>query len=147
VPPLRERREDILLLAEHFLRRFAEEHGRPKMTFSRAALSRLADHSFPGNVRELENIVERGVALANGNVIELAHLPEDLKDLDIKTFRKREGRFPSLEEQEITYIQWILKETGGNKTLAASILGIDRVSLWRKIKKYGLQAAQRPPSS
>ncbi len=59
--------------------------------------------------------------------------------LSIKTFRKKEGRLPSLEEQEIAYIQWILKEVGGSKTLAAQTLGIDRVSLWRKLKKYGLE--------
>jgi transcriptional regulator with PAS, ATPase and Fis domain len=90
-------------------------------------------------VRELENTIERGVALANGTVIELAHLPEDLKELSIRTFRKKEGRIPSLEEQEIAYIRWVLNEVAGNKTLAAQILGIDRVSLWRKLKKYGLE--------
>jgi transcriptional regulator with PAS, ATPase and Fis domain len=90
-------------------------------------------------VRELENIIERGVALANGTAIELAHLPEDLKELSIKTFRKKEGKYPSLDEQEQDYIQWVLKEAAGNKTLAAQILGIDRVSLWRKLKKYGLE--------
>ena len=85
-------------------------------------------------MRELENIIERGVALANGNTIEIAHLPEDLKELSIRTFRKKEGKIPSLEEQETAYIKWVLKEVGDNKTLAAQILGIDRVSLWRKLK-------------
>jgi len=91
-------------------------------------------------VRELENIIERGVALTNGTIIETAHLPEDLKELSIKTFRKKEGRIPSLEEQETAYIKWVLNEVAGNKTLASQILGIDRVSLWRKLKKYGLEA-------
>jgi transcriptional regulator with PAS, ATPase and Fis domain len=78
------------------------------------------------------------VALANGSIIETAHLPEDLKELTIKTFRKKEGRIPSLEEQEEAYIKWVLNEAAGNKTLASQLLGIDRVSLWRKLKKYGL---------
>jgi len=97
------------------------------------------NYGFPGNVRELENIIERGVALTNGNRIEMAHLPEDLKELNIKTFRKKDGRIPSLDEQEASYIKWVLKESGDNKTLAAQILGIDRVSLWRKLKRYGLE--------
>lgn len=97
------------------------------------------NYDFPGNVRELENIIERGVALANGNIIEIAHLPEDLRELSIRTFRKKEGKIPSLENQEMAYIKWVLNEAGGNKTNAANILGIDRVSLWRKLKKYGLE--------
>ena len=62
--------------------------------------------------------------------------------LSIKTFRKKEGKIPSLEEQEESYIKWVLSEVGGNKTLAAQILGIDRVSLWRKLQKYGLEGEE-----
>ncbi|HYA87754.1 MAG TPA: helix-turn-helix domain-containing protein, partial [Nitrospirota bacterium] len=94
----------------------------------------LMNYDFPGNVRELENIIERGVALANGSVIETGHLPEDLRELSIKTFRKKDGKILTLDEQEEAYIKWVLNEVGGNKTLAAQILGIDRVSLWRKLK-------------
>ncbi len=83
------------------------------------------NYIIPGNVRELENIIERGVALTNGGVIETGHLPEDLRELSIKTFRKKEGKIPSLEEQEEAYIKWVLNEAGGNKTLAAQLLGID----------------------
>ncbi|MFA5802286.1 MAG: sigma-54 dependent transcriptional regulator [Thermoleophilia bacterium] len=139
IPPLSERRDDIPLLCQYFLKKHSALMKKNVREISSSVLALLANYDFPGNVRELENVIERGVALANGHVIELAHLPDDLKDLDIKTFRKREGRFPSLEEQEISYMQWVLKETGGNKTMAANILGIDRVSLWRKIKKYGME--------
>ena len=101
-------------------------------------LAVLANYDFPGNVRELENVIERGVALSSGKSIEVGQLPEDLRELDIRTFRKKRGKIPSLDEQESDYIQWVLTEVGWNRTLAAQILGIDRVSLWRKLKKLGL---------
>jgi DNA-binding NtrC family response regulator len=140
IPPLSERRDDIPLLSYYFLKRYAALMKKDITEISHDAMSILMDYDFPGNVRELENIIERGVALANGNAIEIAHLPEDLRELSIKTFRKKEGKIPSLEDQEMAYINWVLKEVGGNKTSAAQILGIDRVSLWRKLKKYGLES-------
>ena len=72
-------------------------------------------------------------------MIEESHLPDDIRDLKITTYRRKDGSRPTLEEQEIRYIKQVLVETGGNKTLAAEALGIDRVSLWRKIKRYGLE--------
>jgi transcriptional regulator of acetoin/glycerol metabolism len=66
-------------------------------------------------------------------------LPDDLRELSIRTFRKKDGRIPSLDEQEKDYIHWVLQEANGNQTLAAQILGIDRVSLWRKLKRYDLE--------
>jgi DNA-binding NtrC family response regulator len=139
IPPLSERRDDIPLLGYYFLKKFSTIMKKNVTEISPDVMTILMNYDFPGNVRELENIVERGVALANGKTIEVAHLPEDLKELSIKTFRKKAGKIPSLEEQEEAYIKWVLRETGGNKTLAAQILGIDRVSLWRKLKKYGLE--------
>jgi DNA-binding NtrC family response regulator len=139
IPPLSERKDDIPLLSYYFLKKFSTLMNKNVTEISQEVMSILMNYDFPGNVRELENIIERGVALAGGNVIEVTHLPEDLRDLSIRTFRKRNGRIPSLEEQEMAYIQWVLKEVGGNKTLAAQTLGIDRVSLWRKLKKYGLE--------
>lgn len=139
IPPLSQRREDIPLLAYHFLGKCAARMGKNVSEISAAALELLKAYDFPGNVRELENIVERGVAIATGNAIEVAHLPDDLRELAIRTFRKKEGRLPSLEEQERDYIRWVLQETGGNQTLAAQILGIDRVSLWRKLKRYRME--------
>ena len=140
IPPLSERKDDIPLLSYYFLKKYATLMKKPVTEVSEEVISLLMNYDFPGNVRELENIIERGVALTNGTSIELAHLPEDLKELNIKTFRKKEGKIPSLEEQEESYIKWVLNEVAGNKTLAAQILGIDRVSLWRKLKKYGLEA-------
>jgi DNA-binding NtrC family response regulator len=139
IPPLSRRREDVPLLAYHFLRKCAARMGKQVGEITPEAMDLLKAYDFPGNVRELENIVERGVAIAAGAAIEAASLPDDLRELAIRTFRKKEGRLPSLEEQERDYIKWVLQEAGGNQTLAAQILGIDRVSLWRKLKRYELE--------
>jgi DNA-binding NtrC family response regulator len=106
---------------------------------SEEALALLKAYDFPGNVRELENIIERGVALCQGDTLEAAHLPDDLRDLSIRAFRRRDGKVIPLDDQERDYILWVLDEAHGNQTLAAQMLGIDRVSLWRKLKKYGEQ--------
>jgi transcriptional regulator with PAS, ATPase and Fis domain len=138
IPPLSERKDDIPLLSYYFLKKYAALMKKNVAEISHDVIAILMNYDFPGNVRELENIIERGVALTTENVIEIAHLPEDLRELNIRTFRKKDGKIPSLEDQETAYIQWVLNEVGGNKTIAAQILGIDRVSLWRKLKKYGL---------
>jgi DNA-binding NtrC family response regulator len=140
IPPLSRRKDDIPLLSYYFLKKYSILMQKEVHDISPDVIGILNNYDFPGNVRELENIVERGVALANSGAIEVAHLPEDLRELSIRTFRKKEGRIPSLEDQEMAYINWVLNETGGNKTLAAQILDIDRVSLWRKLKKYGIEA-------
>jgi DNA-binding NtrC family response regulator len=136
IPPLSQRREDIPLLAQHFLDRAAPVMGKPVQAISEEALALLKAYDFPGNVRELENIIERGVAICQGDTLESAHLPDDLRDLSIRAFRRRDGRVIPLEEQERDYILWVLDEAHGNQTLAAQMLGIDRVSLWRKLKRY-----------
>ncbi len=136
IPPLSERREDIPLLAQHFLERAAPVMGRPVRAISENALALLKAYDYPGNVRELENIIERGVALCQGETLEAAHLPDDLRELTIRAFRRRDGRVLPLEEQERDYILWVLEEANGNQTVAAQMLGIDRVSLWRKLKRY-----------
>jgi DNA-binding NtrC family response regulator len=135
IPPLVERRDDIPLLCQSFLHKYATLAGREAPEVTPEALSILTSYDFPGNVRELENIIERGVALAREGRIGAEHLPEDLRNLEVKTFRRVAGKIPTLEEQEAAYINWVLQETGGNRTLAAQHLGIDRVSLWRKLKK------------
>lgn len=139
LPPLSERKDDIPLLCYYFLQKYSKIMKKEVKEISEEAISILMQYDFPGNVRELENIIERGVALTTSDKIEVAHLPEELKKLKIITLRKPEHKLPSLEEQEAMYIKYVLKETGGNKTLAAQILGIDRATLWRKIKKYELE--------
>jgi DNA-binding NtrC family response regulator len=139
IPPLSRRKGDITLLSYYFLRKYSTLMGKDVTDISEEVIPILTSYDYPGNVRELENIIERGVALTAGSTIELNHLPDDLRELSILTFRKQDGRIPSLEEQELSYIQWVLKEVGGNKTAAAQVLGIDRVSLWRKLKKAGIE--------
>jgi transcriptional regulator with PAS, ATPase and Fis domain len=97
-------------------------------------LALLMDYPFPGNVRELENLIERGTAMAQGDIIEVAHLPEEFQKPGDVSIRKVAGRLPTLEEQEQTYISRVLDEVKGNQTAAAQILGINRASLWRKLK-------------
>ncbi|MBF0459241.1 MAG: sigma-54-dependent Fis family transcriptional regulator [Nitrospirae bacterium] len=138
IPPLCERKNDIPLLSYYFLEKYSTLMKKNVEEISKEVLDVLENYDFPGNVRELENIIERGVALSNGKSIEAIHLSEDLRDLNIKTFRRKDGNLPTLDEQERTYIQWVLNEAKGNKSAAAKILGIDRVSLWRKLTKYGL---------
>ena len=139
VPALTERRDDIPLLAYHFLRKFSHAQGKSVDKISDDVIDILMSYEFPGNVRELENIIERAVALCSGDTINTRELPPDLQQLTLRVQRPRQREFLSLEEQEKEYISWVLRKTKGNKTKAAEILGIDRVSLWRKLKKYQLE--------
>jgi transcriptional regulator with PAS, ATPase and Fis domain len=90
-------------------------------------------------VRELENVIERAVALENGPLIRVTDLPDYICNLSIETYRHHPSDIPTLEEQERRYIQWVLNRNQGNKTRAAKIMGIDRVSLWRKLKRYRIE--------
>ena len=83
--------------------------------------------------------LERAVALASGPEITVADLPEYISNLSVETYRRQDSEMPTLEEQEKNYIKWVLEKCEGNKTKSAKIMGIDRVSLWRKIKKFGLE--------
>lgn len=138
LPNLAARRGDVPLLAQFFLEKHSKLMKREQPGLSKEAMDLLKAYDYPGNVRELENIIERGVALATEEKIEERHLPDDIRNLSITTYRRKDGSLPTLEEQEVRYIKQILAETGGNKTLAAETLGIDRVSLWRKIKRFGI---------
>lgn len=138
LPPLAARRDDIALLARHFLVKHAMLMKRPVQDISPEAMAFLTSYDYPGNVRELENLIERAVAVAPGDVIEAGQLPESLRRMRVTTLRKDANALPTLETQEAEYIKWVLEQTAGNRTRAAEILGIDRVSLWRKIRRYGL---------
>ncbi|MGC8490974.1 MAG: sigma-54-dependent transcriptional regulator [Syntrophobacteraceae bacterium] len=135
VPRLADRKDDILLLSLHFIQKLAKLQGKPVAKISDRAAEILLSYEYPGNVRELENIIERAVTLSNGQNIDLAHLPLDLQQLALRV-QPRPREFLTLDENERNYVQWVLQQVDDNKTKAAEILGIDRVSLWRKIKRY-----------
>jgi DNA-binding NtrC family response regulator len=134
LPPLAARRGDIPLLALHFLAKYSAQMKRDVRRLAPEALELLTHHAFPGNVRELENLIARGTAIAGGDAIGVADLPEHLRGIGVITIQKRDGRLPTLDEQEHKYISRVLEETAGNQTAAAQILGINRASLWRKLK-------------
>jgi len=139
LPPLRERRQDIPLLAYYFLRKFSTLMKRDVSEISTEAMKRLIEYDYPGNIRELSNFIERGVVLSQDEELDIAHLPQSLESLSIKVFSPVKDSLPAtLEDQEKEHILTILKMTDGNRTEAAKMLGIDRVSLWRKLKKLGI---------
>jgi len=138
LPALAQRREDIPLLARHFLLKYSELLGREVRTISPEVLAVLSCYPFPGNIRELENLMERAVVLAEGPVVEPHHLPPDLQADARQLKTSRPGGLATLEENERRHILWVLEQTGGNKSRAAELLDIDRASLWRKLKRSGL---------
>ena len=138
VPTLSERKDDILLLSQHFLEKYSKNQEKQVENLSQEVVDILLSYAFPGNVRELENIIERAVTLASGITVEVQHLPADLRDQRFDIQRRPKSEFLTLEENEKEYIDWVLAQVNGNKTRAAEILGIDRVSLWRKLKRYGM---------
>ncbi len=138
VPSLAERKDDIPLLAGHFL----AKHSRPGRVVPRLAVEtaqRLMRYEYPGNIRELENIVQRILVHCDGEVVEPQHLVADLRENLPVAVRTNRQDWPPLDAHEKQYIMEVLDEVEGNKSAAAKILGIDRVSLWRKIKRYGLE--------
>ena len=130
IPPLRERENDIVLLANHFMEKYAEKSGKSPIRFSDEALQRLRNYNWPGNVRELENVVQRLVVMSDSELIEVSDLPELMH---FSALRKT-GFEKSLSEIEAEYIRNVLASVGGNKTRAARILGIDRKTLREKIR-------------
>ena len=137
LPPLCDHREDIPLLARHFLEKYGLAFRKAVAAIHPLAMQILNNYSYPGNVRELENIIERAVALAEGDQIRPQDLPQDLQELEFDTM-EGEGLL-TLEELEKRYIARVLEKTRFNKGLTAQILDVPRTTLWRKLKSYGLE--------
>ena len=131
IPPLRERSEDILLLARHFVTKFAAESGQSPPCFSDKALQSLRSYNWPGNVRELENVIQRLVVMTDGDAIDVPDLPTLMR---FSALRKT-GFTRTLAEVEAEYISNVLASVNGNKTRAAELLGINRKTLREKLRR------------
>ena len=136
LPRLVDRAEDIPLIAEQFTRQFASRSGRVGVHLSRETLALLVNHDFPGNVRELRNIIERAVLSSTREAVEPEQLPEYMRSAG--KFMQSRTRKPTLSELEAVYIREILEYTRGNKTRAAEILGISRKNLYEKMRRYDI---------
>jgi len=133
IPPLRERVEDIPLLVDYFIKKYCTSMNRQLITIDSAALKRLEGFDFPGNVRELENMIERAIVIGNGKEIRLKDLPlgKDVIDNSVE----------SLDDHEKIHIHQILTKYHWNISRSAKALKVDRVTLYKKIKKYDLTPA------
>jgi DNA-binding NtrC family response regulator len=148
LPPLRERGSDVLLLAHEHLRRVAERTGKPVKGIAAAAARKLVAYAWPGNVRELGNAMERAVALAEYDEITVADLPEKIQAVTpshVIVAGDDPSELATLEEVERRYILRVIESVGGNRTHAAEILGVDRKTLYTKLKAYGWRPSDPPP--
>ncbi|KAF0199782.1 MAG: Response regulator [Bacteroidetes bacterium] len=134
IPPLRERTEDIPLLVDYFIRKYCTSMNKPLITIETAALKRLLDYPFPGNIRELENMIERSIVVGNGKKILLRDLPLGKEVID--------SSVESLDDFEKAFILQILNKYSWNISRTAQALKVDRVTLYNKIRKYGLKGAE-----
>ncbi len=142
IPPLRERREDILPFIEYFMNKYSNENGKESFEISKEAVDLLLKYNFPGNVRELENVIERSVVLARNNVITVNDLPMNLKELKTEEGTIQTGNNTLTEQVEALEKRLIydaLKQTNGNQTQAGKILGITERNLRYKLNKYGIK--------
>ena len=134
VPPLRERGDDVLLLAQHFVGKASEELGKAAPQFSDGLLEVLRRYHWPGNVRELENVIHRLVVMSEAESVDVPDLPLVMRF----SVPRGGGRLCSLAEVESDHIRFVLENLGGNKTRAAEVLGIDRKTLREKLKRYSI---------
>ena len=140
LPPLRERPEDVLMLADHFVAGAATRNGKPGVALSQAAGKALLAYPWPGNVRELENVIERAVALCQGGELLPDDLPAQVRERRAEMLAGAVARKLTLADVEREYITRVLEAEGGNKTRTANRLGLDRKTLYRKLEEYGRPA-------
>jgi DNA-binding NtrC family response regulator len=137
LPPLRDRREDIALLAEAFLKRVGQRKSEPTKRLTPDALDTILVYDWPGNVRELENALEHAAILSRDTDIDVGMLPNRVREpKGLPLVGEKPPANPTLEVIEQAYIMWVLQAEGGNKTRAAEVLGIDPSTLYRKLSRY-----------
>jgi len=139
LPPLRDRKDDIPLLVEHFLQKYGRKAGKNISVASPRTMLALTEYDWPGNIRELENTIERAVVLARGDVLELEDIMSHGISMGIPALAWAGDKFKTLADIEKTYIKTVLRDQEGNKSRTAAILGIERKTLWSKIKRYRLE--------
>jgi PAS domain S-box-containing protein len=139
LPPLRERRCDIPLLCDHFIERFNVRYGKTLKGISAEAMEMLLAHEFPGNIRELENAIEHAFVFCKTPMIEVRHLPAGLRDAREPSEQEVLSNVNDFDDLERMYINAILKESGGSRIQAAKRLGVHKATLFRKLKKLGIQ--------
>jgi PAS domain S-box-containing protein len=144
LPPLRDRREDIPLLVEHFIRKFSRLSGKEIQGLSPDAIPVLMSHTFPGNVRELENIIEYATVVCKNGAIGIEHLPDFFRNPEeSRSNRPPETRPSSLGEMERSYIREALKRNQWNRTATAAEMGIHPTTLWRKMKRLNIEPPEK----
>lgn len=137
LPALRERKGDIPVLANYFVQKYCERFGKPQRAISQEAMQELINYDWPGNIRELQNVIERSVILSEGVEIGSDHFPKDLMEPRVNVHSILQEQ-PTLDELEKRYILETLKACNGNKVLTCERLGISTTTLWRKLKQYGV---------
>jgi Nif-specific regulatory protein len=142
IPPLRERKSDVLPLADHFVEKFAREHGKTIKRISTAAIDLLACYHWPGNVRELENTIERGVLMADGEVLHAHHLPPTVQTAEATGTVVSTSLGGAVATFERSLIVDALKSTRGNRSKAARLLSTTERVINYKVKKYGIDPAR-----
>lgn len=138
LPPLARRREDIPLLVNHFIQKFNAKMGKEIAAVTPEVMEFFMSYDFPGNIRELENIIEHAFVLCHGSTIAMHHLPQELKARTDSPKDALAAQYPRLKEVEAQVIIETLQKCRGNRAMAARELGIDRTTLWRKMKKLGI---------
>jgi len=139
VPPLRERRNDIILLATRFLERFNQQYDKNIRELSQETMMRLTHYDWPGNIRELESVIERAVLFCPGDELTVASLPEELQDFQVTGYRVFVPHQLSMEEIEREVIMQTLERTSGNVKKSAELLCYPRPTFYRKLKKLGIK--------
>lgn len=134
LPSLMERKEDVWVLVQSFVTKYSRKFSKRIVGIDSDARKTLLAYTYPGNVRELENIIERAVALAEGDTLTVNDLPADLTEYSVTSY----GKWPTLEERERDYLKKVLDFTGHNLAETAQIVGVPKTTLWRKVRKYNL---------